>query len=228
MAAWTCPYCGQIATSNAVLNGLSNLDFQQKTKYGAVRIVTHIQLCPNEECSEIVIGASLSKLEFVAGLWKATKPMEGWKLRPAAAVKIFPDYIPRAILDDYKEAALIRNLSPKASATLSRRCLQGMIRNFWNVKPGRLIDEINAIKDEIDPATWQAIDAIRSIGNIGAHMEKDINLLVDVDPDEADLLIQLIEILINDWYVVREKRRVMTEGIVSLAAEKQAERKSKS
>ena len=31
---------------------------------------------------------------------------------------------------------------------------------------------------------WQAIDAVRSIGNIGAHMEKDINLIVDVDPEE--------------------------------------------
>ena len=120
---------------------------------------------------------------------------------------------------------MIKNLSPKASATLSRRCLQGMVRNFWEVKPGRLLDELNAIKDKVDPATWSAIDAIRSIGNIGAHMEKDINLMVDVDPDEAELLIRLIETLINDWYITRENRRKITESIVALAAEKQAARK---
>ena len=31
------------------------------------------------------------------------------------------------LMDDYEEACAIVNLSPKASATLSRRCLQGMI-----------------------------------------------------------------------------------------------------
>ena len=45
--------------------------------------------------------------------------------------------------------------------------------------------EIDAIKDKVDPLTWKSIDATRKIGNIGAHMEKDINLIVDVDPKEA-------------------------------------------
>jgi hypothetical protein len=44
-----------------------------------------------------------------------------------------PDYIPEQIKDDYYEACSILNLSPKASATLARRCLQGMIRDFWGI-----------------------------------------------------------------------------------------------
>ena len=72
----------------------------------------------------------------------------------------------------------IRDLSPKASATLARRALQGMIRDYWKVSKGRLIDEIDAIKEKVDPITWKAIDAIRRIGNIGAHMEKDINVII--------------------------------------------------
>jgi len=39
----------------------------------------------------------------------------------------------------------------------------------------------------VDPLTWEAIDAVRKLGNIGAHMEKDINVIVDVDPEEAEL-----------------------------------------
>jgi hypothetical protein len=38
---------------------------------------------------------------------------------------------------------------------------------------GRLIDEIEAWKGLTDPLTWEAIDALREIGNSGAHMEKD-------------------------------------------------------
>ena len=68
------------------------------------------------------------------------------------------------------------------------------------------MEEIEAIKGNTDPLTWDAIDAVRKIGNIGAHMEKDINIIVDVDPDEAQLLIELIEILVKEWYIAKHQR----------------------
>jgi hypothetical protein len=111
---------------------------------------------------------------------------------------------------------MIRDLSPKASATLSRRCLQGMIRDFWGIKKARLTDEIEAIEDKVDADTWAAIDAVRTVGNIGAHMEKDINVIVDVDPHEAQLLIGMIEMLIKDWYVMRQERKERLAAIVQM------------
>ncbi len=87
----------------------------------------------------------------------------------------------------------------------------------------RLIDEINELKGKVDQPTWEAIDAVRSIGNIGAHMEKDINLIVDVEPEEAELLIGLIEILLKDWYMARHERQQHLQSIVAVAqAKKQA------
>lgn len=68
-----------------------------------------------------------------------------------------------------------------------------------------------------------AIDAVRSIGNIGAHMEKDINVIVDVDPGEAQALIDLVEMLFSEWYVARHKRQERLAGIQAMAAEKKAE-----
>ena len=41
----------------------------------------------------------------------------------------------------------------------------------------------------MDADAWGAIEAVRSVGNIGAHMENDINVIVDVEPEEAKLLI---------------------------------------
>lgn len=52
-------------------------------------------------------------------------------IHPKYLAKQFPDYIPQQIRNDYEEACAIFNLSPKAYATLSRRTLQGMIRDFW-------------------------------------------------------------------------------------------------
>jgi hypothetical protein len=102
-----------------------------------------------------------------------------------------------------------------------------MIRDFWNVSGSTLFEEINKIEEEVDPTTWDAIHAVRSIGNIGAHMEKDINLIVDVEPEEADLLIELIETLIKEWYVARHKREQRMARIVAASEQKKAIKKNK-
>jgi len=101
-----------------------------------------------------------------------------------------------------------------------------MIRDFHNIQKDRLVDEIKVIKDRIDPLTWEAIDAVRSIGNIGAHMEKEINLIVDVDEGEAQELIKLIELLIDDWYVTRYNRQIQLASVMKIKAAKDAAKKA--
>lgn len=117
---------------------------------------------------------------------------------PISLAKAYPDYIPQTIRSDYEEAHAILNLSPKASATLSRRCLQGMIRDFWGISKARLVDEIDALKDLVDPSTKKVLDALRKLGNIGAHPEKDVNLIVDIEPNEAHMLLKFIELLMQN------------------------------
>ena len=138
-------------------------------------------------------------------------------MKPQSTAKPFPEYIPQAIISDYNEACLIKDLSPKASATLSRRCLQGMIRDFWGISKSRLIDEIEALQEKIDSLTWNAIDGLRKIGNIGAHMEKDINIITDVEPQEATLLLGLIENLLKDWYITNHDKEERYKKIADLA-----------
>ncbi len=158
-------------------------------------MVIRVIVCPHPKCREYTIDARLFKVETLKNAYgqpdfkrEGTAFLE-WTLKPKSGAKPFPAYIPKPILDDYGEACLILNDSPKASATLSRRCLQGIIRDFWGISKARLIDEIAELQGKIDPTTWAAIDAVRGVGNIGAHMEKDINLIVDVGPDEAGQLI---------------------------------------
>jgi predicted RNase H-related nuclease YkuK (DUF458 family) len=97
-----------------------------------------------------------------------------------------------------------------------------MLRDFWAVRPGKLVNEIDEVRDKIAVSTWDAIDAVRRLGNIGAHMEKDINVIVDVDPDEAALLVSLVETLIGDWYVARKEREVRMAAVVAAAVAKRA------
>jgi hypothetical protein len=197
-----------------------------KNVAGPCILFTSFTVCPNPKCKKYTLVASLfqatSKTTPNGPKLVSSDRLQEWALIPLSDAKVFPDYVPAVIRTDYSEACAIKKLSPKASATLARRCLQGMIRDYWGITKARLIDEIEAIKDKVDPLTWQAIDAVRHIGNIGAHMEKDINVIIDVDSDEAGQLIGLIELLVKDWYVTRHERQERLRGIAELANVKKA------
>lgn len=132
--------------------------------------------------------------------------------------------IPEAILQDYQEACLISKLSPKASATLSRRCLQGMIRDFHKVAKGTLSQEITAIKNKLDSEIFNSLNDLRLIGNVGAHTEKDINLIIDIEPDEALVLIALLELLFDQWYVYRHTSKLNYQRLSEIRSSQEAKR----
>ena len=224
---WTCPYCNRDCTIHDENNG-NIKDFFTKRQLSAdlgwMASNTEIIVCPNPECKKLTIKTAI--YECVSTYQEVGAKIQEWNLAPESSAKPFPDYIPRALLEDYEEACLIQNGSPKASATLSRRCLQGMIRDFWTIKKNRLVDEIEALKDKVDANTWEAIDSVRHVGNIGAHMEKDVNLIIDVEPEEAGLLIWLIETLFEEWYIKRYDREQKMAAIVGVAKAKKELKKA--
>ena len=218
---WHCPFCNRDTTINDDRCSEFMNQFNDGNKYGIQYVNAFLVTCPNPDCKEYTLNVSLHDLVKNSSPLRPAPAKRTWRLVPQADVRLFPEYIPAPILQDYREACLIRELSPKASATLSRRCLQGIIRDFWKVSKSRLLDEIDGISEKVDPMTWKAIDGVRTLGNIGAHMEKDINVVVDVDPDEAGLLIGLIETLITEWYVGRfEREQRMTAVIAAAGAKK--------
>lgn len=219
--SFTCPFCNH--TMPVVSSTYTEMDARYKTpgrqgysldtKYS---LKIHMYKCPN--CQKITSIANYAGTEL---------PQKTVPLFPISTAKQFPDYIPQAIRSDYEEACSIVNLSPKASATLSRRCLQGMIRDFFQISKGSLFEEINAIKDKIPAEQWAVLDGLRRIGNIGAHMEKDINLIVDIEPDEAQKLIKLIELLLQQWYIERHNQQELFADIIGIDQAKQQERSSR-
>jgi hypothetical protein len=221
--AWTCPFCNRNTTITDSNYHTDYADLKIENTHGSKKLYIAFIVCPNPQCKEFTLSTTLYDSEFKgtnSGYVK-TKLLKRWDLIPASQAKVFPTYIPIAITTDYEEACLIKDLSPKASATLSRRCLQGIIRDFWGIKKNRLVDEIEAIKEKVDQLTWEAIDAVRKIGNIGAHMEKDINVIIDVEPQEASLLIELIELLVKDWYITRYERQQRLQNIIEVKNQKE-------
>ena len=226
---WTCPFCNRATTITDHDINSKNFDLFSDTKHGTVGISWGSICCPNPDCREVYLSVSFDERRKAQHAhWNTVaKNLQIWTLRPESNAKPQPDYIPLQIQEDYREACLIAEKSPKASATLSRRCLQGMIRDFWKIKKNRLIDEINALEEHVDADTWEAIKAVKDIGNIGAHMEKDINLIIPVDPNEAKLLIEMIEQLFEDWYIQRNERERRKAKLIKLAEGKKEQKNQK-
>lgn len=228
--SWHCPFCNTTSVVTPVNNHKFTTRVLNQNKYGSQVISGEVVICANPECEEISLGLAIGDEDHSSLHPKINgQARHSWLLIPDSMAKIYPDYIPAPLRQDYTEACLIVQKSPKASATLSRRCLQGMIRDFWKVEGKKsLYQEIEDIKEKIEYETWEAIDSLRRLGNIGAHMERDINIIVDVDEDEASLLIQLIETLFDEWYVRRHVREQRMAKIKMVAAEKDAARKGAS
>ena len=75
------------------------------------------------------------------------------------------DSLPKDYKEDYREAYNILDISPKAIAALSRRCLQKLLRNETEVKHGSLSNEISQILATLPPDLRLNVDAIRNFGN---------------------------------------------------------------
>jgi len=222
---WRCPHC----ETNAVIGPDDQFNTNKRlfddTCWGRISYQVHAILCPNPECRTPTLGVAIRENQVS----EFPTVIKQWRLLPESRAISLPNYIPAVLREDYEEACKTVDVSPKASATLARRCLQGMIRDYWGIKKSRLVDEIKALEDKVDPDTWQAIDAVRGLGNIGAHMEKDINLILSVEPEEAAALIELIEDLFQTWYVQRHERQQRRQRVVEIAdAKKQVKDEAKS
>ena len=123
--------------------------------------------------------------------------------------------------DDYKEACLVLSDSAKASAALSRRCLQNLLREKASVKPGNLADEIQQVLDKKQLPSYlaESIDAVRNIGNFAAHPIKSTNTgeIVDVEAGEAEWNLDVLEGLFDFYFIqpaiIKKKREELDKKL---------------
>ena len=56
-------------------------------------------------------------------------------------------------------------------------------------------------------------------------MEKDVDLIIDIEPDEARKLLKLIELLLDKWYIARHDEEELFADICTISDDKEVERK---
>lgn len=148
-------------------------------------------------------GVQTNQYSTVTGLTGARQPVQVYPKGTARTA--VPADVPEAIAEDYREAALVLVDSPKASAALSRRCLQHLLRTAAKVKPDDLAKEIQQVLDSKALPTHlaESIDAIRNIGNFSAHPLKSsaTGEILPVEPHEAEWNLEVLESLFDFYYV---------------------------
>ena len=116
-----------------------------------------------------------------------------------------PPDVPDKYGDDYIEACLTLPDSAKASAALSRRCLQNILRDEAKVKHGNLSDEIQQVLDaaNLPSHILESLDAIRNIGNFAAHpiKSKATGEIIEVEPGEAEWNLDVLESLFDYYFI---------------------------
>lgn len=208
MAAYsrTCPYCKNIT---AVQWQFADLSVPGR-EFWHVEYMT----CPNPNCKSLVVD-----------LIKYTKDGFG-NPDPSSIVRYFvypqfivseaiPSEVPESYVKDCIEAHQLLPISPRASAAMSRRLLQRIL-----VEQGGFSG--NDLKAQIDQARaahlpsfiTDPLHTIRVIGNYAVHPNKDklSGEILDVEPGEAEALLEVFDVLFDFYFVRPERNRLSQEA----------------
>jgi hypothetical protein len=160
-----------------------------------------IRTCP--ECRRFIFSLRERYDRFAGSSYHRSREILCYPKAPSRSP--VPNEVPDGFRNDYIEACLTLTDSPKASAALSRRCLQHILRECAKVKRGNLADEIQQVLDEskLPSHLLDSLDAVRNIGNFAAHPTKSkaSGEVIDVEPGEAEWNLDILEALFDYYFV---------------------------
>ncbi len=201
----TCPHC-LIAFHEAY----STHELGRDSEFGWAVVWTQCPSCKKFTILldyEDFLGNHRAKWAYPKGMGRAPIPPE----------------VPKEFSGDYKEACSVLGESEKASAALSRRCLQNLLREMAGVKKSDLDREIQQVLDskQLPSHLADQIDAIRATGNFAAHPMKSTNTgeIIEIEPGEAIWQLDTLEGLF-DFYFVQPAKAQQRRDALNMKLEK--------
>jgi hypothetical protein len=207
-----CPHCSttvKLQVDLALGGGSRLFANQEEPKYKLAW-----NRCP--ECQNLII---------IIRIGTVGKELIDHILYPQYYIRHVAPEVPDNYKVDFKEACAVLPPSPKASAAMSRRLLQNILHNEFQINTGNLSQEIKQFGEltEVPSSLKETVDAIRHFGNFAVHPNENVltNTIIDVEPGEAEWLLEVIEELFDFTFVKPNKRAKMLEQL----AEKRAQSK---
>jgi Domain of unknown function (DUF4145) len=201
-----CPHCLTDFHDQKTETALNQVYAPQLTERDGAQWMAIARICP--ACGQAIIDLRRRKMVATGSGVSVAQDSEIRAWPKGVARAPLSTHVPQKYASDYREACLVMRDSPKASAALSRRCLQLLLRDEAKVKPGNLSVEIDqALASKMFPASIAgAVDGIRQIGNFAAHPMKSTNSgeIIEVEDGEAEWCLDVLESLF-DFYFVQPK-----------------------
>ncbi len=205
----TCPYCGirmkPVPSGGPLGHGsqmfYSDADSEQH-RVAAVACPDCNGIFLTHNDFSVVDGPDSGTARFIEGAEFILLP------RVSSRPRLSSD-VPEPYASLYNEAALILADSPRASAILSRRCLQHLLReeaHAPNLKT--LYDEIEwTIANAGLPGyITDSLHEPRVVGNMGAHPTKsDEGEYIEVKAGEADWMLDVLDSLFEFYFIAKAR-----------------------
>jgi Domain of unknown function (DUF4145) len=205
-----CPHCNTafadaFSESQLIMNRAAHSRTNELLAPAIAWFAQH-QRCP--ECHESIIFLRKHIAPQVnANLNEPQTWMRGaaFMAFPRTGLRPIPKEVPTPYRDDFSEACSVLADSPKASAALSRRCLQAILRDKAGTKKKDLADQIDEViaSGHVPPHIQGELDAVRHIGNFAVHTTKSTATgeIIDVEPGEAEWNLDVLESLFEHYFV---------------------------
>lgn len=177
--------------------------------------------CP--ECNGFIVCVRKGEYRCVDGEGEIVKVEAEEVIYPRLWSRANDVAVPARYRQEFNEANAVLAVSPKASAALSRRILQDVIHSQYNIHLRNLSDEIDDLMqlEGFPSEIADAIDAVRIVGNFAAHPVKSERTgeIADVEPGEAEWLLEVLEDLFESVFVQPKQRESRTTKLNEKLAE---------
>ena len=194
-----CPHCGTTVRFESTANYTEKVDAEDHVARFAIKVGK--VGCP--ACSRPIIVLEKFEMRGDEGWYPSDVPDETSLVWPKAISRsAVPVEVPDKIRKDYEEAAIVLADSKKASAALSRRCLQALLRDVAGINKKNLSQQIEAVLPTLPGYLQPELDAVRNIGNFAAHPIKSSTTgeIIDVEPGEAEWNLDVLDLLFDFYF----------------------------
>lgn len=159
-------------------------------------------VCPNPECKRLILFLEVGRSGIHCwGLGQANKST---LIHPKGFnTPQLPPEVPPASSEQFYEACSVLPYSPRASAALSRMCLQNLLRQVAGVQPGKLKDELQQIIEsgKLSSTIVQSIHDLYSNSSFLNSENQDCSILHPADQVEASLYINVLYQLFEYYFL---------------------------
>lgn len=199
-----CPHCGV-----SIHLKIEYYTFPEMGDIGDCTVTIKVGFCP--ECNNPIINMDVGHINDIT--------FDGYNATTEQSQRIFPlwekattlnDAIPEKYAKIFRESEQVNNISPMASATLSRYLLQMLLHEELHISKRNLEEEINELenKNNVPSELVKMLQVMRRVANFGAHPKKSTNSneIIEVGAGESVVMLELLQQLF-DYLFVKPKQQ---------------------